>query len=339
MVWSIQRLLRISGVSLGQRSGSRLRAQPEPDRTLSGGCVSRAHRHLRLCEQSAGARAVRPPQGAALSHQPAAHKHLSERHARVRAGHTVQPRRQHARTLAGGTHRVRVVRVRQFALRHRISLAVLSYERYCTMMCPSEPDVTDYRKVAVGVMLSWVYSLIWTLPPFFGWSRYGPEGPGTTCSVSSLKTSTGRKREHRVLIMVITMVVCYLLCWLPYGIMALVATFGAPGLVTAEASIVPSILAKTSTVINPIIYIFMNKQFNRCFRSLLKCETPRQASVLKSWSKANKPTRRTDNNLTFMAGSGDHRSAAPSSSKSNKQPLSTDSARPPALSLVAHYNG
>lgn len=69
-----------------------------------------------------------------------------------------------------------------------------------------------------------------------------------------------RKREQRVLFMVVTMVVCYLLCWLPYGVMALLATFGRPGLVTPAASIVPSLLAKTSTVINPIIYIFMNKQ-------------------------------------------------------------------------------
>ncbi|KAI5092647.1 activated CDC42 kinase 1 isoform X3, partial [Silurus meridionalis] len=70
-----------------------------------------------------------------------------------------------------------------FGIVSLISLAVLSYERYCTMMCPTKPDVTNYRKVALGVVLSWVYSLIWTLPPFFGWSRYGPEGPGTTCSV------------------------------------------------------------------------------------------------------------------------------------------------------------
>ncbi|KAK2868259.1 hypothetical protein Q7C36_000130 [Tachysurus vachellii] len=268
-----------------------------------------------------------------------------------------------------------------FGIVSLMSLAVLSYERYCTMTCPSAPDVTNYRKVAAGVILSWVYSLVWTLPPLFGWSRYGPEGPGTTCSVdwmsktannisyiiclfifclilpflvivysygkllhavkqvSRLRTSTSQKREHRVLFMVITMVLCYLLCWLPYGIMALVATFGVPGLVTAEASIVPSILAKTSTVINPIIYIFMNKQFNRCFRSLLKCETPQQSSVLKSWSKANKPKRCPDNNLDLTAGSGDHRSAAVSSSKSNKQPPSTDSPGRPALSLVAHYNG
>ncbi|TTN01732.1 Pinopsin [Bagarius yarrelli] len=254
-----------------------------------------------------------------------------------------------------------------FGIVSLISLAVLSYERYYAMMCPFETDVTNYRKVAVGVLLSWVYSLVWTLPPFFGWSRYGPEGPGTTCSVdwitktannisyiiclfvfclilpflvivysywklllvikkvSSMETSARRKRDHRVLLMVITMVVCYLLCWLPYGIMALVATFGAPGLVTAEASIVPSILAKSSTVINPIIYIFMNKQFNRCFRSSLKCET-----------KANKSLRRSDNNLASMAVSEDHGSKVHGS---NKKPPLNDSSRPQALSLMAHYNG
>lgn len=69
-----------------------------------------------------------------------------------------------------------------------------------------------------------------------------------------------RKREQRVLFMVVIMVICYLLCWLPYGIMALLATFGPPGFVTPEASIIPSVFAKTSTVINPVIYVFMNKQ-------------------------------------------------------------------------------
>lgn len=69
-----------------------------------------------------------------------------------------------------------------------------------------------------------------------------------------------RRREQRVLFMVVIMVVCYLLCWLPYGVVALLATFGPPGLLTPEASIIPSILAKSSTVINPVIYVFMNKQ-------------------------------------------------------------------------------
>lgn len=64
-----------------------------------------------------------------------------------------------------------------------ISLAVLSYERYCTMMGATQADSTNYRKVVMGIAFSWIYSMVWTVPPLFGWSRYGPEGPGTTCSV------------------------------------------------------------------------------------------------------------------------------------------------------------
>lgn len=53
---------------------------------------------------------------------------------------------------------------------------------------------------------------------------------------------------------------CYMLCWMPYGIVALMATFGGSGLVTPITSVIPSILAKFSTVVNPVIYVFFNKQ-------------------------------------------------------------------------------
>lgn len=64
-----------------------------------------------------------------------------------------------------------------------ISLAVLSYERYCTMVSPTIASGRDYRPALVGICFSCLYSLGWTVPPLVGWSRYGPEGPGTTCSV------------------------------------------------------------------------------------------------------------------------------------------------------------
>ncbi|KAI1891319.1 hypothetical protein AGOR_G00142570 [Albula goreensis] len=274
-----------------------------------------------------------------------------------------------------------------------ILLAVLSYERYCTMMRPTQADATNYKKVGAGIALSWGYSIAWTVPPLFGWSRYGPEGPGTTCSVdwatktpnnisyilclfifcliipfmvivfsygkllhgikqvSRINTSVSRKREQRVLIMVVTMVVCYLLCWLPYGITALVATFGRPGLVTPEASIVPSLLAKSSTAINPVIYIFMNKQFYRCFCALLKCRKPERGSSFKTSSKAVKafrPIRRANgNNVTLVGPSlaqattlghnsgGGLRQGGSSGGGGNTPPV----AARPMVSLVAHYNG
>ncbi|XP_051943114.1 vertebrate ancient opsin-like [Hippocampus zosterae] len=283
-----------------------------------------------------------------------------------------------------------------FGIVSLISLAVLSYERYSTMMTPTEADSSNYRKVCLGIILSWVYSLIWTLPPLIGWSHYGPEGPGTTCSVnwkaktannisyivclfifclivpllvivfcygkllcaikqvSGINASMSRKREQRVLFMVVIMVICYLMCWLPYGIMALLATFGPPGLVTPEASIIPSVLAKTSTVINPVIYVFMNKQFYRCFQALLHCEAPRRGSSVKSSSRvATKPARagavtgprHTNDFLYVVASLGQPVAAVPQldpilepTHDVTKAP-SSDFNQPAVVSLVAHFNG
>lgn len=78
--------------------------------------------------------------------------------------------------------------------------------------------------------------------------------------VSSVSSVVNRRREQRVLLMVVTMVLCYLVCWLPYGVVALLSTFRPGEMLSPEASIVPSLLAKFSTVVNPFIYIFMNKQ-------------------------------------------------------------------------------
>ncbi|KAJ8011142.1 hypothetical protein DPEC_G00055110 [Dallia pectoralis] len=270
-----------------------------------------------------------------------------------------------------------------------ISLAVLSYERYCTMMGPTEADSTNYRKIALGITFSWVYSLGWTLPPLFGWSRYGPEGPGITCSVdwssenansvsyivclfvfclivpfavivycygrllhtirqvSGINRAMSRKREQRVLFMVVVMVLVYLMCWLPYGVMSLLATFGHPGLVSPVASIVPAVMAKVSTVVNPVIYIFMNKQFYRCFQALLSCGEPQPGSSIRNSSKVPTKairggTRRiADHNFTFVVASiGQPTSDSPKLRYDHvNPPADCDTIKPSVVLIVAHYNG
>nr|XP_055070636.1 teleost multiple tissue opsin 2b [Misgurnus anguillicaudatus] len=203
-----------------------------------------------------------------------------------------------------------------FGIVSLISLVVLSYDRYSTLTVYHKHG-PDYRKPLLAVGGSWLYSLIWTVPPLLGWSGYGLEGAGTSCSVSWTQRSAqshayiiclfifclglpvlimiycygrllyavkqvrknrrtaARKREYHVLFMVIATVVCYLLCWMPYGVVALMATFGRPGTISPVASVVPSLLAKSSTVINPLIYILMNKQFYRCFLLMFCCQKPR----------------------------------------------------------------
>lgn len=92
--------------------------------------------------------------------------------------------------------------------------------------------------------------------------------------VGRIRKTAARRREYHILFMVITTVVCYLLCWMPYGVVAMMATFGRPGIITPIASVVPSLLAKSSTVINPLIYILMNKQVRHLFLTSTEKYTP-----------------------------------------------------------------
>ncbi|KAM5145536.1 CD40 ligand [Mantella aurantiaca] len=189
-----------------------------------------------------------------------------------------------------------------FGIVSLISLSMLSYERYLTVLKCRKVDASNYRNAWLCIVGSWLYSLLWTVPPLFGWSSYGLESSGTTCSVvwhsrsqnnisyivclflfclvlpllvmifsyghivkvirgiGRINVSSAQKREHHLLFMILCMITCYLFCWLPYGLISLMITFGKPGIISPTVGIIPSILAKSSTCVNPLIYIFMNKQ-------------------------------------------------------------------------------
>lgn len=51
------------------------------------------------------------------------------------------------------------------------------------VVCKPLGQITFQKKHAVGgVILSWLWSLTWNLPPLFGWGRYELEGVGTSCA-------------------------------------------------------------------------------------------------------------------------------------------------------------
>ncbi|XP_036975035.1 pinopsin-like isoform X3 [Acanthopagrus latus] len=70
-----------------------------------------------------------------------------------------------------------------FGIVSLVSLSLLSLERYSVVLRSAQPDSSQYRRARLAIAASWFYSLLWTLPPLLGWGSYGPEGPGTVCSV------------------------------------------------------------------------------------------------------------------------------------------------------------
>ncbi|XP_029291918.1 parapinopsin a [Cottoperca gobio] len=67
--------------------------------------------------------------------------------------------------------------------------------------------------------------------------------------------------EMQVARMVVVMVLAFLVTWLPYAAMALAVIMDSSLYIDPVIATIPVYLAKSSTVYNPIIYIFMNRQF------------------------------------------------------------------------------
>ncbi|XP_077310731.1 melanopsin isoform X2 [Lithobates pipiens] len=70
-----------------------------------------------------------------------------------------------------------------FGITSMITLMVIAVDRYFVITRPLASIGVLSKKRAVLILLGvWLYSLAWSLPPFFGWSAYVPEGLLTSCT-------------------------------------------------------------------------------------------------------------------------------------------------------------
>ncbi|XP_067171215.1 blue-sensitive opsin-like isoform X2 [Apteryx mantelli] len=85
------------------------------------------------------------------------------------------------------------------------------------------------------------------------------------------QSATTQKAEREVTKMVVVMVLGFLVCWGPYSAFALWAVTHRGQSFDAALASVPSVFSKASTVCNPVVYVFMNKQFRSCMLKLVFC--------------------------------------------------------------------
>uniref|UniRef100_A0A8C8RDZ2 G-protein coupled receptors family 1 profile domain-containing protein n=1 Tax=Pelusios castaneus TaxID=367368 RepID=A0A8C8RDZ2_9SAUR len=85
------------------------------------------------------------------------------------------------------------------------------------------------------------------------------------------ESGTTQRAEREVTRMVIAMVIAFLICWLPYATFAMVVTTNKGIPIQPAVASLPSYFSKTATVYNPVIYIFMNKQFRHCLLKMMCC--------------------------------------------------------------------
>ncbi|KAM6977809.1 parapinopsin a [Aplochiton taeniatus] len=131
-----------------------------------------------------------------------------------------------------------------------------------------------YSREAGNMSYILLYFLLCFAVPFsvimFSYSRL----LWTLRQVSKLQIADGgstTRVEMQVSRMVVVMVLAFLLTWLPYAAFALSVIIFPNLHIDPLIATVPMYLAKSSTIYNPIIYIFMNRQFRDCVVPYILC--------------------------------------------------------------------
>ncbi|XP_013856701.1 opsin-VA [Austrofundulus limnaeus] len=64
--------------------------------------------------------------------------------------------------------------------------------------------------------------------------------------------------------MVVVMIVAFMVGWTPYAAFSILVTAHPTVQLDPRLAAIPAFFSKTAAVYNPIIYVFMNKQFRKC---------------------------------------------------------------------------
>uniref|UniRef100_A0A671YVU0 Opsin 4 n=1 Tax=Sparus aurata TaxID=8175 RepID=A0A671YVU0_SPAAU len=87
-----------------------------------------------------------------------------------------------------------------FGICSMMTLMVIAVDRYVVITRPLASLGSMSRRKALSILAAaWVYSMGWSLPPFFGWSAYVPEGLMTSCSWDYM-TFTPSVRSYTMLL-------------------------------------------------------------------------------------------------------------------------------------------
>ncbi|CAD5123378.1 DgyrCDS11734 [Dimorphilus gyrociliatus] len=106
---------------------------------------------------------------------------------------------------------------------------------------------------------------------------------------ATLGKGTTAVLEKRLILMISTMVICFVAAWTPYAVVVLMGTFKYRHLIEGNitAQTLPSLFAKLSNCYNPLIYLGLNKQFQEALINLFRI--PETSSFL---SRLGTPSRR-----------------------------------------------
>ncbi|KAI8521517.1 Melanopsin [Branchiostoma belcheri] len=91
------------------------------------------------------------------------------------------------------------------------TLMAISMDRYLVITKPFlVMRIVTKQRVMFAILLLWIWSLVWSLPPLFGWSAYVSEGFGTSCTFDYM---TPKLSYH-----IFTYIIFFTMYFIPMGV-------------------------------------------------------------------------------------------------------------------------
>ncbi|XP_077996030.1 opsin-5-like [Glandiceps talaboti] len=96
-----------------------------------------------------------------------------------------------------------------------VTLSFIAITRYVKVCSNTLDKWVNKSNTVIAILIIWIYSLLWALPPLAGWNRYVPEPFGTSCTLN-WKSTVPVDTSYTVCLFVfiffiplVTIVICY----------------------------------------------------------------------------------------------------------------------------------
>uniref|UniRef100_A0A8C5BBG8 Opsin 4 n=1 Tax=Gadus morhua TaxID=8049 RepID=A0A8C5BBG8_GADMO len=125
-----------------------------------------------------------------------------------------------------------------FGICSMLTLTLVAADRFFVITRPlASIGMLSRRRAGLVLMGAWLYSLAWSLPPFFGWSAYVPEGLMTSCSWDYMTFSPGVRAYTMLLFIFVFFIPLFIIIYCYYFIFrSSVFMFRAVGRVNGSCS-------------------------------------------------------------------------------------------------------
>ncbi|KAF4532827.1 hypothetical protein B566_EDAN002678 [Ephemera danica] len=204
-----------------------------------------------------------------------------------------------------------------------LSMVAITINRYILIACHSLYDrLYTKRYIFLMILFAWLFSFSMMIPPLVGaWGQLGLDPPTFSCTilrkdgaspkkfffifgfllpclviivsysciywkagngcVTSPQQQLQRREDIRLTRMMLTIFCCFLVCFCPL----MVVNVAHDSIQQPIIHVLASILAWASSVINPIIYAFSNRQYRQAYRTLI-CGRPTQQRTSATQSRS-----------------------------------------------------